>query len=366
VDFNGTVIIEWLNVTGGTDKDIDWWQSGHHLVDNGYAFIGVSAQRVGIESLREWSPSRYGSLDVSHGGLIDDDALSYDILSAVAHAVTRVGDQVPEGQVDILGGLRAERLIATGHSQSASRLAAYFNHVHPRDPVFDGVMIHGGGGRVRDDQNVRIFKVMAETDMPRRAADRQPDSNYFRQWEVAGSSHVDIVFEIEFARMRALAEGQPVEAATARPQNCQLPPYSRVPFRDVMNAAFEHLVQWIDTGNPPPTAAPLQVARWLPELEFARDSYGNILGGIRLAEHAVPTARNTGMNSAANGGSGFCFLYGSHEPFDAVTLRSLYPSRDAYIEAVRSVAEQNVEAGYILPEAAARTVREAEQAVIGR
>jgi hypothetical protein len=72
------------------------------------------------------------------------------------------------------------------------------------------------------------------------------------------------------------------------------------------------------------------------------------------------------MNSAANGGSGFCFLYGSHEPFDAVTLRSLYPSRDAYIEAVRSVAEQNVEAGYILPEAAARTVREAEQAVIGR
>ena len=48
-DFNGTVIIEWLNVTGGTDKDIDWWLSGHHLLRNGYAFIAVSAQREGID-----------------------------------------------------------------------------------------------------------------------------------------------------------------------------------------------------------------------------------------------------------------------------------------------------------------------------
>ena len=359
--FNGTVIIEWLNVTGGTDKDIDWWQSGHHLVANGYAYIGVSAQAVGIESLREWSPSRYGTLDVTHNGMVQNDALSYDIFSAVAKVVRRVGEPVPAGQLEILGGLQAERVIATGHSQSASRLTAYLNHAHPRDQVFDGVMIHGGGGRVRDDQDVRIFKVMAETDMPRRSADRQPDTDYFRQWEVAGSSHVDIIFELEFARMRALAEGQPIATATARDQSCQLPPYSRVPFRDVMNAAFEHLVTWIDQGTLPPTAPPLQVARWLPSLEFARDDYGNVLGGIRLAQHAVPTAKNTGLNNAASGGSRFCFLYGSHEPFDAETLRQLYPDHDTYVRAVRAVAEQNVADGYILPEAAARTNREAER-----
>jgi len=365
-DFNGTVIIEWLNVTGGTDKDIDWWQSGHHLVANGYAFIGVSAQAVGVASLREWSPGRYGSLDVTHNGMVENDALSYDIFSAVARAVTRRGEQVPAGQVDILDGLRADRVIATGHSQSASRLTAYLNHAHPRDPVFDGVMIHGGGGRVRDDQEVRIFKVMAETDMPRRSADRQPDTDYFRQWEVAGSSHVDILFELEFARMRALAEGQPIETATEREQSCQLPPYSRVPFRDVMNAAFEHLVVWIDHGTVPPVAPSLQVARWLPELEFARDDYGNILGGIRLAEHAVPTAKNTGLNSAANGGSRFCFLYGSHEPYDAETLQALYPDHESYVQAVRRVAEQNAADGYILSEAAERTIREAEQSGVGR
>jgi len=80
-DFNGSVVIEWLNVTGGTDKDIDWWQSGHHFLRNGYAYIAVSAQRVGIESLKEWSPDRYGDLDVTAGGDIQNDALSYDIFT---------------------------------------------------------------------------------------------------------------------------------------------------------------------------------------------------------------------------------------------------------------------------------------------
>lgn len=364
--FNGVVVIEWLNVTGGTDKDIDWWQSGHHLVRNGYAFIAVSAQREGIASLQQWSPGRYGTLDVTHDGMIENDDLSYDIFAAVAKAIHRQGETPAAETIDFLGGLQADKIIATGHSQSASRLATYFNNVHPLDPVFDGAMIHGGGNRIRDDQNVRIFKIMAETDMPRRAANRQPDTDYFRQWEVAGSSHVDIIFELEFAKMRALAAGEPISTVVARDQSCQLPAYSHVPFRDTMNAAFEHLVKWVDDGTAPPMAPPLQVARMLPNLEFSRDQYGNILGGIRLAAHAVPVAKNTGMNSAAEGGSGFCFLYGSHEPFSDEVLNTLYPDHQAYTNAVRAVVEQNLQDGFILPFAAERTIREAEMSSIGR
>ena len=40
--FNGIVIVEWINVTGGPDKDIDWWQSGEHFMRNGYAYVVVS------------------------------------------------------------------------------------------------------------------------------------------------------------------------------------------------------------------------------------------------------------------------------------------------------------------------------------
>lgn len=361
--FNGIVVVEWVNVTGGPDKDIDWWQSGAHFVRNGYAFVVVSAQQMGIDTMKQWSPERYANLDITHDGMLANDAASFDIFSAVAKAINRVGESTPAGQVDILGGLQAEQIIATGHSQSASRLAIYLNNIHPLEPIYDGVMVHGGGGRIRDDQEVKIFKIMAETDMPRRAATPQPDTETFRQWEIAGASHVDIPFEIEYGKVRNLREGLSIEDVVPRDPGCALPAHSRVPFRDVMNAAFEHLVIWIRDDVAPPTAIPLQVARMMPTLEFARDVRGNILGGIRLAEHAIATAKNTGMNTGSNR---FCFLYGSHQPFAQATLDALYPSHDAYVDAVKEVVQQNLADGYILPYAAERTILKAESSSIGR
>lgn len=360
--FNGIVIVEWVNVTGGPDKDIDWWQSGSHFIRNGYAYVVVSAQQMGIDTMKQWSEARYGSLDVTHDGMASRDELSYDIFSAVGKAINRVGESTANGEVDILNGLKAEQIIATGHSQSASRLATYLNNVHPLEPVYDGVMVHGGGGRIRDDQRVKIFKIMAETDMLRRAATPQPDTDTFRQWEVAGSSHVDIPFEIEYGKVRNLREGLSIENVQPRDQGCELPTHSRVPFRDVMNAAFEHLVVWIRNDIAPPSAEPLKLRRMMPEVEFARDEYGNVLGGIRLAEHVVATAKNTGMN---NGSNRFCFLYGSHQPFDQAALDALYPSHVSYVDAVREVVEQNVANGYILPLAAEQTIREAQDSDIG-
>ncbi len=353
--FNGVVVIEWNNVTASRDLDIDWWQSGAHFVRNGYAFVSVSAQRVGVDHLKATRPGRYGSLDVTHDGMVTNDALSYDIFSAVAKAVPRKGAAEPTG-VDILGGLRAETLIATGHSQSASRLATYLNNIHLLDPVFEGIMVHGGGGRIRDDQPVKIFKIMAETDMAGRAANPQPNSNTFRQWEVAGTSHVDIPFEIEYARMVALEAGQPTDDVSPRSPVCELPTYSHVPFRYAMNAAFEHLREWITSDTLPPQAPPLQVAQVGPPLTFARDEHGNILGGIRLAEHAVALATNTGMNS----GDAFCRLYGSHQAFDIATLKALYPSQQAYLDAVRMAVAANVAAGFMLEYDGLETIRAAE------
>jgi hypothetical protein len=234
--------------------------------------------------------------------------------------------------------------------------------VHGLDPVFDGFMIHGGGGRVRDDHDVRIFRVMAEGDMAARAANPQPDSHYFRHWEVAGSSHVDIPFEFEFARMLALESGEPMGDFQPREQACDRPPYSHVPFRHAMNAAFHHLHQWIVEGTLPPIAPAMDMVRAGPPVQFARDGHGNVLGGIRLAAHAVPTATNTGMNS----GEGFCRLYGSHEPFDEQTLRMLYPDHTSYVNAVREVVRRNIADGFILPEDGEQTIREAETSSIGR
>ena len=363
--FNGVVVVEWINVTGGPDKDIDWWQSGEHLMRSGYAYVAVSAQQMGIDTMADWGSVRYGGLDMTADGTVDNDALSFDAFSAVGRVILRRGEESGPGTADILDGLRAEQIVATGHSQSAARLAAYINSIHPLEPIFDGFMVHGGGGLIRDDQPVKIFKLMAETDMQWQAAEPQPDSDNFRQWEVAGSSHVDVPFEMEYAKARNLMAGLPLENVLPREPDCELPPYSTVPFRDVMNAAFEHLVNWIRDETPPPIAPRLQVAQALPSVKFARDRFGNVLGGIRLAEHAVPTAKNTGMNSGT-GSSRFCFLYGSHEAFSEAQLRSLYSSREEYVQSVTRVVQENLTDGYILPYAAERTIEDARVRDIGR
>jgi len=49
--FNGTVVVEWLNVSNMFDLDSDWWQLKGHLMRSGYAWVGVSAQQWGIHSL---------------------------------------------------------------------------------------------------------------------------------------------------------------------------------------------------------------------------------------------------------------------------------------------------------------------------
>jgi alpha/beta hydrolase family protein len=371
--FNGTVVVEWNNVTSGHDLDIDWYQIHDHLIRAGYAWVGVTPQRVGVEALKVWNKDRYGSLDLTDGGTITNDALSYDAFADVGRAA-----RAPHG-ADFLGGLKPQRVFATGHSQSSARLATYVNSVHPLDPVFDAVILHGGGGKIRTDLTIKVWKLNSETDVIiGQAAVRQPDTGSFRTWEVAGDSHVDTQFIASRAKLVA-RDGNPIApgftpglrgggnpsgpapqlAAGANP--CDQPTYSDVPFYQVMAAALDHLVTWVKDGKAPPTAPPIEITSAGPPAIIARDTDGNSSGGgIRLAAIAVPIAVNTGQNS----GPGFCRLYGSHVAFDQSKLASRYPTHAAYVAAVRAITEKNVKAGYILQPDAGATVSAAEHSAI--
>ena len=48
-DFNGTVFVEWLNVTGGFDYGALHNDAGIEIMRSGAVWVGVSAQPVGIE-----------------------------------------------------------------------------------------------------------------------------------------------------------------------------------------------------------------------------------------------------------------------------------------------------------------------------
>jgi hypothetical protein len=316
-----------------------------------------------------------------------------------------------------MGGLRVQRLIATGHSQSAGRLYNYFHSVHPlTSKLFDAVLLHGGGGRVSQDLNVKVFKYLDESDVIGQANARIPDSNGYRQWELAGTSHLDAQFSRSMAALGLRVSGmRPVENSPpiggpsisggdkgngvagngAGIENegvnggCAQPPFSRVPSYHVLDAAFDAVHRWLADGVAPPTAPPIELKQLPasslppnadagrgrgaagPRWEIVRDELGLARGGIRLAAVAVPTARNTGDNvgnvgAATGGGERNCRLMGSWEPFDAARLMAMYPTKDAYVARVKEATEKNLKAGYITKWDADATVREAENTKFGK
>ena len=172
--FNGTAILEWINISSNADQENDWWWSHEHMMRAGYAYIGVSAQPRGIEGqygLKKWNAARYGSLNVNAGGKFTTE-LSYDIYSQVAQAVKR-----PEG-VKLLGDFKVRNIIATGHSASAARLSDYYNAIHPLAGVIDGFVFHGALGQIRRDLKTPAWRLLAETDAANPGAQLQSDHEY--------------------------------------------------------------------------------------------------------------------------------------------------------------------------------------------
>lgn len=358
--FNGVVVVEWVNVTSGYNLDALWQSSADFFMRYGYAYVGVSAQRVGVHQaatgLRSWSPTRYGSLDVTAGGTINDDSLSYDVFAQAAKAIAT------PGAVDPLGRLAGRRtLLASGVSQSEGRLVTYYNSIEPLHRLFDGYYLFLGiGPKLRTDIDVKVLKINTENDvlLLREGSARQDDSDRLRTWEIAGASHVS--FGSGAVRTPLLVRDALPVASTA----CDRPALSRVSPGPVLNVGYPYLVRWLQGGEAPPVAPRIQLATigtaTTPSVAV-RDARGNALGGIRLPEHAVPTATNTGVNS----GSGFCLLYGSHEPFDAATLKALYPTHEAYVSAVTASAQANQSAGFLLTEDADRIVQAAAASTVG-
>jgi hypothetical protein len=365
--FNGTVLVEWLNVSGGLDAAPDWTFVHPFLKREGWAWVGVSAQFQGVAgtngplglnlSLKAVNPARYGSLE--HPG----DSFSYDIFSQVAQAI-----RTPVGP-DPLGELDARRVIAIGESQSASRLTTYVNAVHPDAHVYDGYLIHSRGGGasslsqspqpsiqaptpslIRGDVDVPVLVFETETDLISLGffAARQPDAGNLRLWEVAGTAHDD-------AYGLSVGPDDPGEAAldtTYLPPvtsvfgviNCALP-INQGPQHYVLNAALRRLNRWVRKGKVSggPIAPRLEVSAGPPP-EIQRDAFGNALGGIRTPQVDVPIATLSGLGQPPGG---FCAIFGTTVPFDAATLASLYPTHDAYVKAIVRSARQASRAGFV-------------------
>src|SRR5215469_8943224 len=81
--FNGTVVVEWFNESGGFDAPSEWLYAHEEIVREGYAYVGVTAQFIGVKALLGWESgpgARYASL--FHPG----DSFAYDIFAQAGWA----------------------------------------------------------------------------------------------------------------------------------------------------------------------------------------------------------------------------------------------------------------------------------------
>lgn len=354
--FNGTVVVEWLNVSGGLDSSPDRSFMADELVRGGYAWVGVSAQFIGVEGgqvavpvpaaggiagqgLKKLDPDRYGTLH--HPG----DAFAYDIYTQVARAL-RAG----EG----LGELRPERLLAVGESQSAAMLVTYANGIQPVAHQFDGFLVHSRGAgaaplgaagqgidvissffgtptTIRADLDVPVLVLEMETDVLALgyAAARQDDSDRLRLWEVAGAAHADRFLLGPVAD--SLGCGGRVNDG---------------PQQYVVRAALRGLDDWVRTGTSPPRAEPLTTTGSPPTA--TRDADGIVKGGIRTPLVDAPVDVLSGEPQPAS--SVACFLSGSTSPLPVERLVARYGTRAAYVDAYTRATDAAIAAGFVLRE----------------
>ena len=383
-DFSGTVVVEWLNVSGGLDAAPDWISMHTEIFREGHVWVGVSAQIDGIEGrggggvgnlhLKEVDPIRYGPL--VHPG----DSFSYEMFAQVAQALRNPVDIAP------LEELEVKRMIAVGESQSAGRLVSWVNMFGPVYGLFDGYIIHSRGGgspplaqspqervdtpevvNVRDDLDQPTLMYQTESDLIllNSLPSNQPDSRTFRHWEVAGTAHGDVYTldighqdegdDPSVARVVESTQGAPIPGLI----ECELPINSG-PAHWVLKAGLRGLIDWISDGTPLPEAPRLSVTE--DGSAFELDELGNALGGIRTNYVDVPVAVLSGLGQS---GDSFCRIFGTTELFDDAQLSELYPTEQVYIDAVTASVDAAVENGYLLPVDAALILSDAEASGIG-
>ena len=359
-DFNGTVVLTWNNVTAGHDL---FQADSRELFENGSALVFLTPQKAGIDGLEpiqqglsNWDAERYPDLH------IPSDDYSFDIFSQAAEAV---GPNRNENDVDPMGGLGVERVIAQGASQSAGRLATFINAIAPIHNPIDAYILQIYFGRgtplevgdelvnintpqsgdpmerlkgtnlLRDDLGVPIFVINSELEAIACVEVRQPDTDTFRYWEVAGTSHTSIQGR---AVRQALLDRDKLVSSKVSPQ------INAIPINPVYDAVFHHTQHWLTKGALPPLA---------PKIEFegtppmpVRSEIGIAVGGIRLPQAEVPLAKNSAIPLSNDI---FALLGGSCAPFSREQIMTLHGNKETFLSKFSSATDLAISAGALLP-----------------
>lgn len=362
--FNGTVLLDWVNVTAQFENAVDTMLTRPMLMREGFAYAHVSAQAAGVCCLPEltpkmWDPVRYAALD--HPG----DEYAFDMFTQVAQAF-----KAPAG-IDPLGGLRVKgtpRVLAAGQSQSANELSDYISTWLPAHPeavgVIDGVLVHGnvpGEKTFVKGSPIPVLQLLSDFEAQDDGVNPDTVDPNYRLWEIAGASHSDffIGYQSEFGHGPRVLAGAPKKSAGEYADlmkaagnygevihplmgTCTLAG-ATLPMHYADSAAIHQLNAWVATGVAPKNGPRFTFTNG----QLATDQYGNTLGGIRMPPIDVPVAHYVSTS---------CQLGGITVPFSDAEIRLLYPTfdgEDGYYAQMKAHTDAAVRDGWLLPDDAA-------------
>ncbi len=318
--FNGSVMLDWVNVTAQFENAVDTLEARETLLREGWAFVHVSAQKAGLcctpLTPKVWDPQRYAA--INHPG----DPYSADMFSQVAKVI-----RSHPTSLDPMGGLKVRRVIAAGQSQSADKLYAYVVNNQDDAHVIDGFLIHGNGTVKKTfpkPLTVPVLNLLSD-----READPAPptDDPLYRLWEVAGTAHSDyfIGYQSVYGNGPRTADQPAADDADYQQIIDKAGNYGQIPdlllgtctlagaampMHYATSTALHELNLWIKTGEKPPAAPRFQFDPITGQL--AKDEYGNTEGGIRLPPIEVPVATYVSTS---------CYLGGITVPFTDAQLQ---------------------------------------------
>ena len=359
--FNGTVILEWFNVTAEMDLPLMWMLGHEEIMRSGFIYVGVSAQAVGVSdsptSLKAWDPVRYAPL--AHPG----DAYAHDMFSQSARALV----SYPR----LLGEMVPKRIIATGESQSCSYLAQYANVVQPEQQVMDGFLLHSCASFVSDAIGVPTLLFLTESEIdgftaaddgsnapPEQLADipglgifrlqmlkngfsPQTDGERYRVWEIAGGSHYDkqsMEYLIPFLQENLAA---PLDVGILPETEWELACFTepnQLAMERPTRAAIRQMHAWVSEEVNPPSY--MRIAKG-EDGSIIRDERGIAVGGIRMPPMVAADGVNVGDD---------CPFIGSYTPGGDADRQQTYASQQDFLNAVTEAAINNINEGTLIGE----------------
>lgn len=381
---NGVGVVDWPNTSdlhnGGYTATADRVSLGHlalrttdgYLFENGYTYAAVQWDKAVTE---HFGPSASDGAEQHNHliyGTIEEAEDAFSILRDIAHFLR--DPSALEGAADLMP---VDAVLSFGFSQSATLQMEFLsrgeNHRN-EELAYDGHLLGKAGllcwtfhneapayGDLEPcnappvEDGSKVIHVAAQGDVEAllyAGRSRFPDNPNWRQYELAGVSHI------------------PVPIASGLDEN-QNPASSKPVFR----AAFHNLVRWVRDGVPAPPSRFLEGT--LNEdgtFDTALDEDGNALGGLRLPHleqvidgtvAGAPLGRYTGKHPNADPQlETVRWIGGYFEPFTDEVRDTRYPDREMYVERVTRAADYLLEAGYILEKDRDTYVDEARRATL--